>query len=297
VSEVPGEEEGATPENEPEPTGERPSTGEVLRLVVVAVVALWLALYLLPVGARMAPMALQKAISWSTFRALSQVGILGLTLGVALVLRVPRAALGVTEPRWRGALVAVLASPLVWSVAAWVALSVALPTLMEELATRGSGASRQQAGAFGRELTGTPWASAILSGALLAAAAEELVFRGALWGAVAAVVRRWWPAGRREAVAIVVATATQAAAFGWAHHDLPGGVGIVRVVSTGCLGLAAGGVRAATGSIVASGQARGVFAGGAVIGGLPVALFVAGAGGAIGAAALLWAGRPRAPQP
>ena len=115
----------------------------------------------------------------------------------------------------------------------WLALKIAEPYLLEELATQGAGASRRNAGAFGRAVTQAPLFVTLLWGVVLAAVTEELMFRGALFGAVQAATKRL---GRASGIiAIVVA----AVAFGAMHADMKGSVGIVRVVSTTCLGLAA----------------------------------------------------------
>jgi membrane protease YdiL (CAAX protease family) len=49
-----------------------------------------------------------------------------------------------------------------------------------------------------------------------------------------------------------VATVLCAVLFGAMHDDMKGGVGIVRVVSTTCLGLACGTARQATGSVLSA---------------------------------------------
>jgi membrane protease YdiL (CAAX protease family) len=280
-------------------------------LAALAAAALWLALarYLLPLGARYAPVALQKAISWSTFRALAQLAVLLLGLG-AWALLAPGGARGLWGPAPSGRALAraALASPLVWVSSALIALAVALPTLMEELRTRGPGASRQNAGAFAAELTGSSLPLALLTGVVLAALSEELLFRGALWGALDALFRRtpgmpaiheelgpttgqrlqaWWVGGWGATVGAGVV-------FGLMHADMPGGVGIVRVVSTTCLGLAAGAVRTLTGSLAAAvllhllhntfslGVSRGWFAGlGPSLYGVPAALLGAALLGAL----------------
>jgi membrane protease YdiL (CAAX protease family) len=123
---------------------------------------------------------------------------------------------------------------------------------LAELAREGAGASRRNAGAFGKAVTEAPLVVTLVWGAVLAAIAEELAFRGALFSAVergalalfvrdepdveAARTRAEWAAG---ALAVVLA----AAAFGAMHADMKGSVGIVRVASTTCLGLACGTAR------------------------------------------------------
>ncbi len=84
---------------------------------------------------------------------------------------------------------------------------------------------------------------------------------------------RLWAPGEGGRGAGLLAAAGAAVVFALLHWDLAGGVGIVRVVSTLCLGLACGAARYATGSVaapvalhlvhntVAVGQARRWFAG------------------------------------
>lgn len=62
-----------------------------------------------------------------------------------------------------------------------IALQIALPTLLEELKTRGANASQQNAGQFGRALTQAPILTTLVWGAVLGALGEELFFRGLLW--------------------------------------------------------------------------------------------------------------------
>ncbi len=294
----------------------------VLAALAAALLWLLLARYLLPLGARYAPVALQKAISWSTFRALAQLAVLLLGLGVWALLA-PGGVRGLwgRAPSGSALVRAALASPLVWVSSALIALAVALPTLMEELRTRGPGASRQNAGAFAAELTGSSLPAALVTGVLLAALSEELLFRGALWGALDALFRRvpgppaiheelgptagqrlqaWWVGGWGATVGAGVV-------FGLMHADMPGGVGIVRVVSTTCLGLAAGAIRTLSGSLAAAvllhllhngfslGVSRGWFVGlGPSLYGVPAPLLGAAL---LGGALVLWISRPPPPLP
>jgi len=301
--------------------GEERDTLDGKGALAAAAALLWLLLaqYLLPVCAKFAPLALQKSMSWSSFRALCQALTVGLGLGLwaLLVPGGPRRLLG-RPPSGRSLLAVALASPLVWSLAVLVALAVAMPTLMEELRTRGPGASRQNAGAFGAELTGSSTLAVLLTGSLLAPLSEELIFRGALWTAVHSFLQRHigpplvvpelgpTPAQRAQAWLLRGwgATAVAAVVFGLMHADTPGGVGIVRVVSTLCLGLAAGAVRTLSGSLAAAmllhslhntvslGQSRGWFAPlGPGFYGVPVVMMVAAALGACGLGVLLFQAR------
>ena len=192
-----------------------------------------------------------------------------------------------------------LIAPLVFVVASYVALKIAEPYLLEELATQGAGASRRNAGAFGKAVTEAPLVVTLLWGALLAATSEELVFRGAVWGAVAEMTEaagsRWFAVSRWAAVLV------SAAVFGAMHADMQGSVGIVRVVATTLLGLACGGARWASGSVVAAmllhftyntisiGVGRGWFAGGGepMLAVVPNPLLILAVTGALLAAALM----------
>lgn len=224
---------------------------QTLRLAFVTVGWLSLVMALVPWLSTHPPPWLQRAMSMQTFRLTTQVMTTVIGVGACIAF-VPgaRVILGLRRAKPASLALSVSLAPLVWILATIVALQVAMPTLLDELATRGAGASRQNAGAFGRELVQSSVLGVMLSGVLMAAVSEELLFRGALWGLIARLV----PARERrgQLVAGVIATVLSAAAFGYAHHDLPGGVGIVRVVSTTCLGLAAGSVRLASGSIFAA---------------------------------------------
>ncbi len=292
------------------------------RLAVMTVVAsgwAFLAVRSLSLTARLAPMSLQKAVTWTTFRSLNQLAVLavGLTAWLALVPS-GRQRLGLRTPSWRGLGMTVLAVPVTWAAAAWVAIAVAMPILMEELRTRGLGASRQNAGPLATELTGASLPALLLAGVVLAALAEETLFRGAIWGTFDALARRLVRAPARGDDALPgsgdgvrrfvrgggVATVLAAVVFGAMHADVPGGVGIVRIVSTTCLGLAAGSVRALTRSLwpavllhalhntLSLAQSRGWFAGlgDSVYGVPPVVIATALAGLA---ALVVLARRPR----
>jgi len=86
-------------------------------------------------------------------------------------------------------------------------------------------------------------------GAVLAAIAEELAFRGALFGAVEKsalmLLARDEASGRSRAALLsgILAVVLAAAAFGAMHADMKGSVGIVRVATATCLGLACGSAR------------------------------------------------------
>jgi membrane protease YdiL (CAAX protease family) len=174
----------------------------------------------------------------------------------------PAAALAANRPTgWSLALAAMLA-PAVFVLASFVAIEIAEPYLVEELAREGAEASRKNAGAFGRAVTEAPLVVTLVWGAVLAAVAEELAFRGALFSALEKsallLFERNEPRIEVEArseksrTALrsgVFAAVLAAAAFGAMHADMKGSVGIVRVVSATCLGLACGSARLVTGTV------------------------------------------------
>src|SRR6185295_10290533 len=119
------------------------------------------------------------------YSMLCQVVTTGVGLGAArLAFARPSDALGARKPSgWYLALAAVLA-PALFVVASSVAIKIAEPYLLAELAREGAGASRRNAGAFGKAVTEAPLVVTLVWGAILAAIAEELAFRGALFSAV-----------------------------------------------------------------------------------------------------------------
>ena len=219
---------------------ERPvGRAHVFRLLGVA--AFWLALgrFLPDLLWRALPRGMLDVLSLPTYGMLCQVVTTLLGMGAAwLALEEPRRALRLRRPCGWHLLVAVLVAPAVFVTASYVALKVAEPYLIAELAREGEGASRRNAGAFGRAITQAPLVVTLLWGATLAAFAEELEFRGALFAAIedaASRLSRW--------IRGATATVVTAAVFGAMHADMKGSVGIVRVVSTACLGLACGSAR------------------------------------------------------
>jgi membrane protease YdiL (CAAX protease family) len=227
---------------------------EALKLVGIA--ALWLvtAKVLPDVLWRGMPRALLDSLSLPAYSMLCQVLTTLVGVGAArLAFARPADALGAKRPSgWYLGLAAVLA-PAVFVVASSVAIKIAEPYLLAELAREGAGASRRNAGAFGKAVTEAPLVVTLVWGAVLAAIAEELAFRGALFSAVEksalAVFGREPERGRWIAGALAVVVA--AAAFGAMHADMKGSVGIVRVASTTCLGLACGAARLAAGTVFA----------------------------------------------
>jgi membrane protease YdiL (CAAX protease family) len=192
----------------------------------------------------------------------------------------PAEALGANGPSgWHLALAAILA-PALFALASFVAIEIAEPYLVAELAREGAGATRRNAGAFGRAVTTAPFLVTLVWGAVFAAIAEELAFRGALFGAIENSARALFARdeassgrSRAELFSGILAVVLTAAAFGAMHADMKGSVGIVRVASATCLGLACGSARLVAGTVfvpmilhfgynsVSLGLGRGVFRG------------------------------------
>ena len=96
----------------------RATGGELARLTVVAIVWLLLAHHLLPLAAKHAPMGVQKAMTFSTFRGLSQLATVALGLGLAFaVVPSARRVLGLVVPTGKQALVALVAVPATFVIA------------------------------------------------------------------------------------------------------------------------------------------------------------------------------------
>lgn len=203
---------------------------------------------------RALPDAVLDSLSLPAYSVVCQIATTLVGLAAArLALARPLEVLGVNRPSvWHLTMAAVLA-PAVFVLASFVAIKIAEPYLIAELAREGPGASRRNAGAFGRAVTEAPLFVTLVWGAVLAAIAEELAFRGALFGgiekSVAATFPRDEPRRRAEPLSGVLALVLTAAAFSALHADMKGSVGVVRVASTACLGLACGSARLVTGSV------------------------------------------------
>jgi membrane protease YdiL (CAAX protease family) len=236
---------------------------EALKLAGIAILWLALARVLPDLLWRGLPRALLDSLSLPAYSMLCQVLTTLVGLGAArLAFARPADALGVKKPSgWYLGLAAILA-PAVFVVASSIAIKIAEPYLLAELAREGAGASRRNAGAFGKVVTEAPLAVTLVWGAVLAAIAEELAFRGALFSAVEktslslfvrdeATGERSSRRGRTEWLAGVLAVVVAAAAFGAMHADMRGSVGIVRIASTTCLGLACGTARLTAGTVFA----------------------------------------------
>jgi len=239
------------------------------------VTAVWLLAtqYLGRYAVYLMPAAVARQMTLQTYLMLMQVVTTAIGVGIAAaLLRDPLVQLGVGRPAARQLAVVLAATPIVFVVASYIAIGAAFQTLIDELARGGAEVSRQNAGEFGRALRQEPALLTILWGAVFAPVAEELLFRGAFWSLVTNLTQRLIrPIGRpRDSLAAFVddglvtrtgralrswlctgggATLLSAALFGWMHADMKGGVGIVRVVSTTCLGLACGTARHVTGTV------------------------------------------------
>jgi membrane protease YdiL (CAAX protease family) len=248
-----------------------------LLAVVVASGALW---RLLSVhGVRLLPLDLARTLSLQAF--LSVINVVTLVFGLilsTLLLDHPWRRLGLTLPRRMAVVRVVLATPAVYVAASYLAVLIALPTLLEEIRSQGVEGVRQSTGEFGSQVLRSPAVLTLLWAAVIAPVAEELWFRGALWALLADGVARLWrsPVPVSEDAALPegvvapsrvlevagsasrwlreggIATLLSAAVFAAFHADMPGGMGIVRVVSAAGLGLACGVARQATGSTVAA---------------------------------------------
>jgi membrane protease YdiL (CAAX protease family) len=247
------------------------------------VVAWGLALRLLAVhGVRLLPLSLARELTLQGFLALVSIAatLFGLALSWLLLDR-PRDALGLRIPGARTLLGAALLAPPIFVLASFVAVQLALPTLLEELRAKSVQAVRESTGEFGRELVHSPALMALFWGALLAPIAEELYFRGALYSLVQNSIERLRPRRSVDAGAATpsarlpegvvrpsaflqgaralghwfasggVAVLVSAAVFGLFHADMQGGMGIIRVASAVGLGLACGAARQATSSLTA----------------------------------------------
>lgn len=263
---------------------------EIVKLVAVTVVWFLMTLYLAPLGDRFVPDAWKAKISLQTFRMVCQ--FVTLSVGVALsfvALNRPRQRIGLVAPKPAHLAASALLAPAAFVASTYIALQIALPTLLAELATHGPGASQRNAGEFGRTVTQAPLLVVLLWGALLGAVGEEMLFRGALWSALRDVTKLVMGGARpaeaqvnvdvpgspsdalstdapisepppfvqksplaalsRDMIPGSVATIGTAILFGQMHADMPGGVGVVRVASTTILGLVCGLGRQTTGTI------------------------------------------------
>ncbi|MBM4359384.1 MAG: CPBP family intramembrane metalloprotease [Deltaproteobacteria bacterium] len=262
-----------------------------------AVAAGWLALGML--GARHLafhlPDAIASALSEPSYYAL--VWSLTTALGVAAVFRLdpaPRDALALGRPSASALTLAGLVAPIVLVVSLYLAWRIALPSIQAELAARGKQAMRAAVSSANRAARQPNLGTVVLWSVVLTPLAEELVFRGALWSAIARavapptetappslapkfVVRSPLGDGLTALVRLLrgglLATLVTSLLFAWLHVEGDGGVALLALVQTALLGLALGLARGMAGSIAAPvtlhaafnaltlAQKRGLFAG------------------------------------
>lgn len=195
-------------------------------------------------------------------------------LAVRFAVQDTRAAVWGRSPAVWALLGGLFIAPMVMAISTYLGFKLALPTLIEELQRGGAAEANKNTGSYGKALVASPLPVTLLWGIVLAPVAEELLFRGALWTAIARVTSpkekdqeapasldaafieespvvaagrhgvRWLRSGG-------IATLVTAAVFAGMHADQSGGAGIVRVVQTACLGIALGLVRHHSGGIAA----------------------------------------------
>lgn len=281
----------------------RSPRGPVGIAIAFGLVATWLvaAYFAFPVLRDHAPDFVRHSMSLSTFRTLVQALVLAVFAGAFFgVVPDARRVLGLERLRCGPLGRAALTAPFAFVSATMLAIAIATPILLRELAERGAGVSRANAGSFGRELQESPALVIVVAGAILAPLGEELLFRGGLYGTLKELLLRVTarpvdpdvPAELQprvspwlvEGLPLVMAAAT----FSAMHADMPGGVGVVRIVSTAVLSVFTGLARALGGGVLASAVlhaaynglallvARGVFKGSGSWSGAPVPLVVAG---------------------
>jgi membrane protease YdiL (CAAX protease family) len=226
---------------------------------LAALAALWL------VTGRVLPELLWRALpdvvldslSLPAYSMLCQVATTLVGVGAArLAFARPWEVLAAKRPSVGHLALAATLAPAVFVLSSFIAIEIAEPYLIAELAREGPGASRRNAGAFGRAVTEAPLLVTLVWGAVLAAIAEELAFRGALFAAIeqtalALFGRNAPPSARSRAASLsgIFAVMLTAAVFGGMHADMKGSVGIVRVASATCLGLACATARLLAGTI------------------------------------------------
>jgi membrane protease YdiL (CAAX protease family) len=252
--------------------GAGPDRSVLLRLALVA--GLWLALarVLARYGVHLLPPALARQLTLQSYLALCALlsTVVGLGLAFAL-LPTPFEQLGLRRPTARAVGAVLLVAPVLFVLTSYVAIFIALPTLRAELEQGGRQLVERNTGELGRGLVRADAMLTLSWGVLLAPVAEELAFRGPLWSLLARLARSFdrprasslppelldeslLLRGARAARAWLrlggAATLVTAGLFSWMHADEQGGAGIVRVVSTACLGLGCGLARQASRSLV-----------------------------------------------
>ena len=249
--------------------GNARASGDGVRLALLTCGWLLLLMGLAKYGARLLPLSLARVLSLEQYLTLVQLVTLGIGLAASsVVLARPRAELGLTQVSVRAVILTALLAPAIYVLASYLAVAIALPTLLEELRRGGVQLARSQTGDFGRAMTSAPVWSSIVWAVVVSPVGEELLFRGVMWSLLQRVVERavkpenpeplsqrflreswtmslgrrcarWWRAGGG-------ATVLSSLVFALMHADLRGGQGIIRVVAASCLALACGSARQVT---------------------------------------------------
>ncbi len=238
----------------------------------------WFALFfgLSRYGAELLPRAWARQVTLEQFLLGVQLITLALCLPLAarwLPHGLDDLALGVRDAKGlrRALLVAALLGPLLYVISNYAAMASAYSTLLDEIRQGGIRQANANAGELGRLLVATPLWLTLLWAGFAAPLGEELLFRGALWNAVGAWVPparalapeteeasfirpvRLWGLSAADVAAWAqrggIAWLVTSGAFGALHLGLPGGQGILRVVSTTLIGIGCGLCRMLTGSI------------------------------------------------
>jgi membrane protease YdiL (CAAX protease family) len=215
-------------------------------------------------GVFLLPRPVARELTLEAYLAVVQV--VTLCIGVALsfvLLHDPRRDLALRGPGLGAAAYALALTPAAFVIATGAAFQIAKPTLLAELLRGGMQEVQKNTGEFGRELTASPAWLAFVWGAIVSPIAEEAFFRGAFFTLVQdAIARSGTGDGDREVLAPELfeeglamragrsalswlrrggaTTLVVAIVFGWLHHDMPGGLGIVRFVSALGLGVVCG---------------------------------------------------------
>lgn len=215
-------------------------------------------------GAPLLPRSLARMLSLQSFLSLVLVASTAVGLGASFAL-LPRWRhdLGLTRPSLAALVASLSSAPIVLVLSMYVGFEAALDTLMREIRAGGSQAAQANTGAFGRAIVETHILTTLSWAVVLTPVVEELMFRGALWSAVAGATRRFADRARSLPPELLahqggvgrffltggIATLVSSAVFAWLHADQPGGAGIVRVVQATCLALVLGCVRHASGTV------------------------------------------------
>ena len=216
-------------------------TRDTLRISLIA--SGWLALGLF--GARTVAFYLPRSVAGALTEAsyFAAIWTIVTALGVLVCgwwLEEPRKLLGLTGPLWRPMRTAALLAPVLLVVSLYVAWKVALPAIQGELLTRGRQAVRATVSSSNLAARQANLGTLLLWTIVVTPLAEELLFRGALWSALAGLLSKR-----------TLATLATAALFAWLHVEGSGGVARLAFVQTLLLGLALGTARQASQSLAA----------------------------------------------